>query len=123
MDRPPLTAAALAVIPCNDLTEARVFWRRLGLSVTADHGAYVIVEGHGAEVHLTQAVEGWVFPGRNPFGVDLRLSDVDGLAERFGGAVIHAPQAQPRGMYEFAVNGPDDLLVKVGWPTRLRSAA
>jgi len=22
-------------------------------------------------------------------------------------------------MYEFALNGPDDLLVRVGWPSRL----
>jgi hypothetical protein len=26
---------------------------------------------------------------------------------------------KPWGMYEFALNGPDDLLVRVGWPSRL----
>jgi len=25
-------------------------------------------------------------------------------------------------MYEFALNGPDDLLVRVGWPSRLIAA-
>ena len=117
----PLTAA-LAVVPCNDLPAAKAFWARLGLEVTADHGEYVIVEGHGTEVHLTRAVEGWLSPGRNPFGVYLRLEDVDALAERFGAPVIHPPKAQPWGMYEFAVNGPDDLLVRIGWPSSLRRA-
>ena len=23
-------------------------------------------------------------------------------------------------MYEFAINGPDDTLVRIGWPSRLR---
>ena len=117
MAEPPLTAA-LAVVPCNDLVEARAFWARLGFSVAGDHGDYVILEGNGTELHLTRAVEGWVVPGRNPFGVYLRADDVDGLAERFGGAMIHPPKAQPWGMYEFALNGPDDLLVRVGWPCR-----
>jgi hypothetical protein len=33
------------------------------------------------------------------------------------------PEDKPWGMYEFALNGPDETLVRVGWPTRLRSRA
>ena len=31
----------------------------------------------------------------------------------------HAAEHKSWGMYEFALNGPDDLLVRVGWPSRL----
>ena len=30
------------------------------------------------------------------------------------------PSDKPWGMYEFTLNGPDDTLIRVGWPTRLR---
>jgi hypothetical protein len=30
-----------------------------------------------------------------------------------------APEHKPWGMYEFSLNGPDDLLVRIGWPSRL----
>lgn len=111
----PLTAM-LAVAPCNDLAAARVFYGRLGLQVTADHGDYLILTGRGTELHLTQAVEGWLIPGRNPFGLYLRVEAVDAVFSAYAGPAIHPPKAQPWGMYEFALNGPDDTLVRVGWP-------
>ena len=117
----PLTAA-LPVVPCNDLEAAKAFWARLGLTVAADYGDYVIVEGRGVEVHLRRETSIHLTPSRNPFGVYLRVEDVDGAAATFGGPLIHPPKSQPWGMYEFAVNGPDELLVRVGWPSRLRGA-
>jgi len=30
---------------------------------------------------------------------------------------------KPWGMYEFAVSHPDETLVRVGWPSRLRTRA
>ena len=116
---------AFAIIPCNDLTAARRFWERLGFAVIADHGEYLILEGWGGEVHLQPAVEGWVVPGRNPFGVFIRTPQVEEVAARVPDLVIRpggAPRHREWGMYEFAVNGPDDLLVRVGWPSRLMEA-
>lgn len=112
---PPMTAM-LAVVPCNDLVEARAFYGRLGLSVASDHGDYLVLTGHGTELHLTQAVEGWLVPGHNPFGLYLRVKAVNNVFAAFAGPAIHPPKLQPWGMYEFALNGPDDTLVRVGWP-------
>ncbi len=112
---PPMTAM-LAVAPVANLAAARAFFDRLGLRVAADHGEYLILTGHGTELHLAQAAPGWLVPGRNPFGLYLRVEAVDALYEAFQGAAIHPPKAQPWGMYEFALNGPHDMLVRVGWP-------
>ena len=54
---------------------------------------------------LHPAVEGWLVPGRNPFGLYLYAENVDELAED-----------RPLGMYEFARSDPDKTLVRVGWP-------
>ena len=40
---------------------------------------------------------------------------VDDIIIRPGGVLRH----REWGMYEFAVGGPDNLLVRVGWPSRL----
>ncbi len=76
----------------------------------------MLSDGHGGELHLTAAVEGWLIPGRNPFGVYVYAQDVDELAKAMGCAAAD----KPWGMYEFAVSDPDETLVRVGWPTRLR---
>jgi hypothetical protein len=70
---------------------------------------------------LTDAAEGWLVPGRNPFGLYLYLEDVDGLAGEFRGEIIgkNAPEDKPWGMYEFALADPDQTLVRIGWPSRL----
>ena len=82
----------------------------------------MLSDGAGGEVHLQRAVEGWVVPGRNPFGVYLYTPRVDELAAAMREAIVEsekAPTHKQWGMYEFALNGPDDLLVRVGWPSRL----
>jgi catechol 2,3-dioxygenase-like lactoylglutathione lyase family enzyme len=114
-----------AILPCNDLDAAQAFFERLGF--TRDGGSpddyRMLSDELGGFIHLTRAVKGWLQPGRNPFGLYLTREDVDGIAARFAGEIIGAPADKPWGMYEFALNGPDDTLVRVGWPSRLRRPA
>ena len=89
-----------------------------------DYGDYrMLSDDLGAQVHLQRAVEGWLVAGRNPFGIYLYTSRVDVLARLLQTLILEpakVPEDKPWGMYEFSLNGPDDLLVRVGWPTRLR---
>lgn len=109
-----------AILPCNDLAASRAFYERLGFRVKSDYGIYVILEdGRGADLHLQPAVEGWLVPKRNPFGLYLYAENVDELAAKFPGKVLEKggkPEAKPWGMYEFAVSDPDETLVRIGWP-------
>jgi hypothetical protein len=112
-----------AILPCNDLGAAQAFFERLGFSLDAGSpDEYrMMSDGLGGFIHLTIAVEGWLRAGQNPFGLYLYREDVDGLAAAFAGQAIGQPSDKPWGMYEFALNGPDDTLIRrVGWPTRLR---
>lgn len=119
------TPSATAIIPCNDLDAAEAWWNRLGFSRPADQdyeGYRMLQDGYGGHVHLNQAVEGWMKPGENPFGIYLYTPRVSDLAETLRNEIIErerAPTHKHWGMYEFAVNGPDDLLVRIGWPSRL----
>ncbi len=116
------SVGAFAIVPCNDLAKSRAFFERLGFVVTGDWGGYVILQGWGAEVHLQPVEPGWIEAERNAFGLFIRTPQVDAVAARVedliirpGGVLRH----REWGMYEFAVNAPDDLLVRVGWPSRL----
>ena len=111
--------ALIAIVPCNDLDASEAFYVRLGFRRNdSDDGGYrILAHPGGGEVHLTPAVEGWVVPGRNPFGVYFYTEEVDGLALRLGGVA----QDKPWGLYEFALSDSDGTLVRIGWPTRLRS--
>ena len=117
-----------AILPCNDLDVSEAFYARLGFVQPEEergaHAGYrMLSNGEGGFLHLTDAVEGWLIPGQNPFGLYLYIEDVDGMAARFGNEIIgqiKAPTAKPWGMYEFALSDPDQTLVRVGWPTRLR---
>jgi predicted lactoylglutathione lyase len=125
MDGP--THSLTAIIPCNDLDASEAFYNRLGFfqdpESANEHADYrMLADAGGATVHLTTAVEGWVVPGRNPFGVYLYTDDVDGLAARVRDDIIgrdKAPEHKEWGMYEFALSDPDGVLVRVGWPSRL----
>jgi hypothetical protein len=116
---------ATAIIPCNDLDAAEAWWNRLGFHRPADQdyeGYRMLSDGEGGEVHLNRAVMGWVMPGHNPFGIYLYTPRVEALAETMRDEIIErekAPTHKDWGMYEFALNGPDDLLVRIGWPSRL----
>lgn len=114
-----------AVLPCNDLDRAQAFFERLGFNREESPRDYrMLSDGLGGHIHLQAAVEGWLIPGRNPFALYLYREDVDSLAAEFAGETLEPdePNDKPWGMYEFALNGPDDTLVRVGWPTRLREA-
>lgn len=80
-----------------------------------------MMDGLGGFIHLTIAVEGWLQAGRNPFGLYLYREDVDGLAAAVAGQGIGQSSDKAWGMYEFTLNSPDDTLIRVGWPTRLRT--
>ncbi len=116
---------AFAIVPSNDLAAAIPFWERLGFVRNGGDAHYVILTGWGCEVHLTQAGAGpWRVQEHNPFGVFLRTPDVEAIAARVedliirpGGVLRH----REWGMYEVGINGPDGLLVRIGWPSRLVS--
>lgn len=118
-----------AILPCNDLDASEAFYARLGfVRPEADKepgDTYrMLSNGQGGFLHLTDAVEGWLVPGRNPFGLYLYAENVDELAQAFVGETIekNGPEAKPWGMTEFSLSDPDQTLVRVGWPTRLRTS-
>lgn len=108
----------VAIIPCNDMTASESFYGLLGFrrdSAGVDYGEYVMLEDDGgAEIHLTRAAEDWLIPGKSPFGIYFYADDVEELASKLEGRLLHAPRLQPWGMFEFAVSDPDENLVRVG---------
>ena len=119
-----------AILPCNDLDASEAFYARLGFTrPEADKepgDTYrMLSNGQGGFLHLTDAVEGWLVPGRNPFGFYLYVENVDALAAEFAGQTLekNGPEAKPWGMYEFSLSDPDQTLVRVGWPSRLRTSS
>ncbi len=118
------TVGAFAIVLSNDLPGSVPFWERLGFVRTGGDANYIILEGWGCEVHLTQAGEGpWAVPeDHNPFGVYIRTPDVDAIAARVDDLIIRPGgvlRHREWGFYEVGVCGPDGLLVRIGWPSRL----
>lgn len=117
------SVGAFAIVPSNDLLKAVEFWQRLGFSRVGGEGEYVLMSGWGCEVHLTQAGGGeWRVPANNPFGVFIRTPEVEAIAARVDDLVIRPGgvlRHREWGMYEVGINGPDGLLVRVGWPSAL----
>jgi hypothetical protein len=119
-----------AILPCNNLDASERFYYRLGFVHFASQWPppgepttyRLLSNGKGGYLHLTDAAEGWLVPGRNPFGLYLYLEDVDALATEFRAEIIDksGPENKSWGMYEFALSDPDQTLVRVGWPSRLR---
>ena len=111
-----------AIVPCNDLDACEAFYARLGFTRPAgsDDAYRILADGKGGHLHLTAAVEDWVVPGRNPFGLYLYVEDVDALATAFAGEIIEkgGPSDKPWGMYEFALSDPNGTLVRIGRPSR-----
>jgi catechol 2,3-dioxygenase-like lactoylglutathione lyase family enzyme len=120
-----------AILPCNDLDASEAFYKRLGFTRPEDRPANplddtyrILSDGKGGHLHLTNAVEGWLVPGQNPFGLYLYTENVDEVAKDFAGDILGeamTPEDKPWGMYEFALSDPDETLVRIGWPTRLRT--
>ena len=113
--------ALVAVVPCNDVDASEAFYARLGFQRHSGGSTdyRILVHSRGGELHLTRAVAGWLVAGRNPFGLYFYFEDVDAVAEQLGAV----PEDKPWGMYEFALSDPDETLVRVGWPSRLRARA
>ena len=117
------TTGAFAIVPSNDLDAATAFWIRLGFARTGGEDSYRIMTGWGCEVHLTPAgADPWNVPEHNPFGVFIRTPEVEAIAAladewiiRPGGILRH----REWGLYEVGIGGPDNLLIRVGWPSRL----
>src|SRR5690348_12138304 len=125
----PPSHALTAILPCNDLDASEAFYNRLGFSrpdkppTGEEHTYRILSDGKGGQLHLTDAVRGWLIPGKNPFGLYLYTEDVDALAARFADQILEKgkrPEHKPWGMYEFSLSDPDETLVRVGWPSRLR---
>ncbi|RBP09265.1 putative enzyme related to lactoylglutathione lyase [Roseiarcus fermentans] len=112
----------IAILPCKDIDAAQAFFERLGFQL--EPGSLpdyrMLADGLGGELHLSPAVEGWLDPDRNPFALYLCRRDVDAAAAAFAGETLGPPEDKPWGTYEFALDGPDGALVRVGWPSRLR---
>ena len=121
-----VTTGAFAIVPSNDLKTATAFWERLGFARAGGEGDYVIMTGWDCEVHVTQAGDGpWRVPDANPFGVFIRTPDVDAIAARVDDLIIRPGgilRHREWGMYEVGINGPDGLLVRIGWPSDLVKA-
>lgn len=123
----PAHIGAYAIIPTNDLPASLAFWERLGFARTGGEGSYVILRGWDCEIHVCQAGDGpWRVPDANPFGVFIRTPEVatiaamvDDLVIKPGGVLRH----RAWGMYEVGINGPDNLLVRIGWPSDLIKAS
>ena len=75
--------ALTAILPSNNLDASERFYRRLGFSRPdksqdgSDDPYRILSDGKGGQLHLTDAVEGWLIPGRNPFGLYLYTELVD----------------------------------------------
>ncbi len=120
----PATVGAFAIVPSNDLPVAVSFWKRLGFDSTGGDAQYIILTGWSCEVHLIQAGDGpWRVPEEhNPFGVFIRTPEVDKIAARVDDLIIRPGgvlRHREWGLYEVGIAGPDGMLVRVGWPSRL----
>jgi hypothetical protein len=119
-----------AILPCNDLDASETFYNRLGFTRPdaerpapgLDDSYRMLADDQGGYLHLTDAVPGWLVTDSNPFGLYLYTEDVDALAAEFRNETLEpdGPHDKPWGMYEFSLSDPDQTLVRVGWPTRLR---
>ena len=107
-----------AILPCINLDASEQFYGRIGFRRSGgDDGYRILSDGKGGDLHLTAAVEGWLIPGRNPFGLYLYAENVDEIARDLGSLVLYPPEEKPWGMYELALSDPDETLVRIGWPT------
>lgn len=114
-----------AILPCTNVAQSRAFYARLGFTNASGDEEYLMLsDGLGGEIHLQPSVPGCLVPGKNPFGFYLYTEQVDELAAVFGAEILEKgkrPEEKPWGMYEFSLSDPDETLVRIGWPTRLRS--
>ncbi|GAM90707.1 hypothetical protein ANO11243_087520 [Dothideomycetidae sp. 11243] len=111
-----------AILPCTNLLSAIRFFVRLGFiepsqeDISRWDGYVMLAHPNGSDLHLTQLggdEEGWLVPGKNPFGLYIYSEDVEALAKEFASEIIEAAktaEVKPWGMVEFSLNGPDEYL-------------
>ena len=122
------SGSVVVILPCNNLDRSERFYGRLGFahidsSVSKEFPTYRVLSNGTGQLHLTTTVEGWLIPGRNPFGLYFYMEDVDTWAKEFRDEILgKGPEEKPWGTYEFAMSDPDETLVRVGWPMRLRGS-
>lgn len=116
---PPV--GAFAIVPTADMAASVAFWERMGFSRTGGEPTYAIMTGWECEVHLRPAdPPPWDVPENNPFGVFIRTPHVAEIARRMDDLVIRPGgvlRNREWGLYEVGIAGPDNLLVRVGWPS------
>ena len=117
-------AAVIPIQPTRDLDRTAAFYGRLGFEEVGRDGDYLMMRRGGFEVHFTDHGD-FFDPGKNPCGLYLRIEAVDALAEHVPDLLLggKGPEDKAWGMYEFALSDPDETLVRVGWPIRLRTGA
>ncbi len=126
----PQSGTLTAILPCTNLDVSELFYNRLAFTRTETDNPQpyepdeyrMLSNSKGAYLHLTKAVAGWLVPRSNPFGLYLYTAEVDELAAMLRSELkgSSAPEDKPWGMYEFALSDPDETLVRIGWPSRLR---
>src|SRR5579859_2433620 len=114
MPSTPRSGDLIAILPCNDLDASKRFYNRLGFKRPDDQPRpageektyRMLSNGKGGVLHLARAVEGWLVPGRNPFGLYLYCEDVDALAADLGPELLGGtgPEDKPWGTHEFALS-------------------
>jgi hypothetical protein len=120
------SGSVVAILPCNNLDLSERFYGRLGFthigsSVSKEFPTYRVLSNGNGQLHLTTTVAGWLIPGRNPFGLYFFMEDVDTWAKEFRDEILgKGSEEKPWGTYKFAMSDPDETLVRVGWPMRLR---
>ena len=84
------SGTAIAILPCNDLDASERFYGRLGFTRNdrPAPGTYRILSNGQGQLHLTDAVAGWLVPGRNPFGLYFYMEDVEVWATEFRGEML-----------------------------------
>ena len=82
------SGTVIAILPCNDLDASERFYGRLGFTrndrpAPGEPDTYRILSNGKGQLHLTDAVEGWLVPGRNPFGLYFYMEAVEVWATEF----------------------------------------
>ncbi len=108
------------ILPTRDPDATARFYAALGFALRLRADDYLILRGHGIELHF------FGFPGLDPAasyaGAFVRHPDPDALHAVFAGARLPAagiprltpPEDKPWGVREFALIDPDGSLLRVG---------
>jgi hypothetical protein len=89
-----------AILPCNNLDISENFYSKLGFARKGGTDDYrMLSNGQGGEIHLTTAVEGWLVPGRNPFGLYLYSESLI-LPRREDHGSLSCQQPKSKGLLE-----------------------